>query len=179
MERPAGAEEKPWGWNLPLWSQTYAKPDGAVAVLCRGVRVFIRDGGFSSIHEHRQQQNWFYVNRGRLMLKTYVLDEGKPRQLGVPQWLGPDDHPVCFKAGVLHQFVAQEDVEALEIYMAVSGGDAVSSDIVRYSENGPRNLGTLMGYPVVTSNDLPDMQDKIILGEPGRWRIQPGSVETP
>jgi hypothetical protein len=139
MERPAGAEAKPWGWNIPLWTQTYTRCDGTIAVLCRGVRAFINGGGFSSIHEHRHQQNWFYVRRGRLMLKTYVLDEGLPMQLGAPRWLGPDDHPVCFKPGVLHQFIANDgDVELLEIYMASTDGDAVSADIVRYSENGPR-----------------------------------------
>jgi hypothetical protein len=207
MERPAGAEVKPWGWNQPLWTQTYQRPDGTIAVRCRGVRAFIKAGGFSSIHKHEHQQNWFYVSRGRLMLKTYVLDDGQPRQLGVPQWLEPDDHPVSFKPGVLHQFVANDgDVEAVEIYMASTGADAVASDIIRFSENGPRSLGTLMGCPIVTSatvpnpHELPPLQpaaEEVKVFEivqaangrmverwatpklPGQFFIVPGSVDTP
>jgi hypothetical protein len=137
MERPAGAEEKAWGWTLPLWQQSYTRPNGEVGTLCRGHRVWIRRGGFSSIHLHEQQQNLFFVNRGVLQLRDFIMDGKVPVPVGEPLRLGQDDRPVTFNEGVPHQFYAETDVLALEIYFAVAGGSALPSDIVRFSENGP------------------------------------------
>jgi hypothetical protein len=170
MERPAGAEVKPWGWTIPLWSQAYTRPDGSTGILVRGHRAFIKAGGFSSIHLHEQQQNLFFVQSGVLQLRSFIMDGQVPVPVGVAERLSADDRPVTFNEGVPHQFYAETDVECLEIYFAVAGGDACPSDIVRYTENGPRAIkNDVKPYAPKESWVVPQLA--------GKPYIVPGSVE--
>ena len=194
MEVPVGAEVKPWGWSLPVWSQTYVRPDDEIGVLCRGVRVFINAGGFSSIHLHRYQQNLFFVKSGVLQLRDFIMDGSVPVPIGVPFRLGADDRPLTFNEGVPHQFLAETDVEALEIYFAVAGHDSLPGDIERFSENGPQLTvdGIFAPEPtrIFDPTALPPalISDVRVYGERsmanlprpnGKYFIQPGSVESP
>lgn len=134
IERPAGAEQKAWGWAQELWRQTYRRKDGSEAVLCRGVRVFIRQGGYSSIHLHANCMNVFSVRSGQLTLRSFSRTE--PTNQVVEFVQEPTDMPASFGAGRPHQFEALTDVEALEIYIATEDGDAAVTDITRFTENG-------------------------------------------
>lgn len=132
MERPAGAESKAWGWAEEITRQTV--PDDPSKVLCRNVRVFIKRGGYSSIHRHNQCANIFAVISGRLFLRR--LTKFAPHSVEAEWVQEANDHPITFRAGELHQFEALTDVRALEIYIAIPGGDASASDIERFSQNG-------------------------------------------
>jgi quercetin dioxygenase-like cupin family protein len=134
MERPAGAEEKAWGWSERLWDQTYIRQDGTTAIRCRVVRVFIRAGGYSSIHRHKESSNIFSVISGRLTLHDYI--EGEKPNHSAKCSLEAGDHPLAIPAGCLHQFEAEQDTLALEIYIAMPEGDASAADIERFSDNG-------------------------------------------
>ena len=142
MDRPAGARIKKWGWTQLLFEQKYLRSDGSEAVQARIERIHIDAGGYSSIHRHHQQANTFYVHRGILRLREFVLDGQVPVEVSAAL-MQADDHPVTFLAGDVHQFEALTDVEALEIYVAVGEGDASGADIERFSENGMIEFGKL------------------------------------
>lgn len=136
--RPPGAEEKAWGWALTLHEQRYERDDGTLATLCRTMRVYIKPGGYSSIHEHQQSHNAFYVLDGRLLVESFwrPLDKDKPLRAMSSRVLCSQDSPYSFSAGSRHRFEALTAVHALEIYTATPQGDCGPADIIRYSQNG-------------------------------------------
>ncbi len=134
MPRPADAEEKTWGWAQPISSQPYIRADGSEAVLCRCVRVFIRKGGYSSVHFHRDSTNIFSVTSGKLILRQ--LKRQPPFEILAEWTQEANDHPIFFQPGRVHQFEALTNVLALEVYIAANNGDASQADIERFTKNG-------------------------------------------
>lgn len=88
-------------------------------------RINGKQGGFCSKHRHAGKQNWFYVIGGCLIIHEWpesgpvvtVLRAGKGHRVS---------------PGVLHQFRAQEDTQALEVYWS----ELDPADIQRESEGG-------------------------------------------
>lgn len=154
-ERPPGAEEKPWGWMLETNRQTYERADGSIAVQVRTVRVFIKAGGYSSVHKHNECTNLFSVIEGKLLLRR--MEEDPPYNKHV-EWLQePGDQLAVFTPGVYHQFEAVTDVLALEVYVATDQGDAAPSDIDRVTKNGVK-CRTQGGVPYRLENGLDFLQ---------------------
>ena len=144
------AEKKPWGYLEEIGRQHYSCEGVVNAVLARQVRARINPGGFSSIHRHNEQSNDFYVLSGQLWLREFRLDGAVPVQIGSQVMLEPNDHPLHFAAGHIHQFEAETAVVLLEIYVATPGGSAVPEDIERFSENGVRPDGYVPPGTVVS-----------------------------
>ena len=76
-------------------------------------RILVKRGGYSSCHLHKHKWNRFVLLSGLLIIRMYrgaeVVDETilRPGQI--------TDIP----PGVLHEFEALEDCEALEVYWVV------------------------------------------------------------
>lgn len=149
MDRPEGSEARAWGFCLPLWKQPYKRPDGSNAVRARAERIGIVQGGYSSIHEHREQSNVFCVFKGRLLLREFIMDGQVPILSGELELL-PDDRPMTLDPGLVHQFEALTEVEALELYIAHGAGSADPADIMRYSQNGVRPQVVGLEYTMTT-----------------------------
>lgn len=88
----------------------------------------IQSGGYSSRHHHERKDNLFYVVSGLLHVHRYDPDE--PVAL-----LGPGDK-FTVAAGRDHRFVAQTDVQLVEVYWADGSGDLDPDDIVRVDVGG-------------------------------------------
>ncbi len=107
---------------------------GSEAVLCRGVLVFIKKGGYSSVHCHHRCSNVFSVTQGKLTLRQIFRDP--PHEVYAEWTQERNDLPMNFAPGRLHQFEAQTNVLALEVYIAEADGDACINDIERFTKNG-------------------------------------------
>ena len=87
-------------------------------------RIEAKKGGYCSKHKHNAKYNDFYIESGRLLLKTWDGDTLKAEMLEAGQ-------KATIAPGVLHQFVADTDTVAYEIYYT-----KLSDDIVRMSVGG-------------------------------------------
>lgn len=104
--------EKPWGVTRCIHSSRHSEVWHAS----------IRQGGASSVHRHRHNANEFYVVQGWLMVR--YPDERSERLLY------PGD-TLCIVPGVWHQFRAITNVELIETYYLIEGGDVIHGDIER------------------------------------------------
>lgn len=120
---PVGVKvEKPWGWTMTrhLDEQTAL------------VEIFVKAGGFSSIHCHERMANAFLVLSGCLAVASNLPPS--------PLYRGDS---LLIEAGIHHDFYADGDTSALEIYHALPGGKIDVADIRRFSENGVGKLKRL------------------------------------
>ncbi len=91
-------------------------------------RIHAIKGGYCSKHSHKHKWNRFIVLSGQLVVRLF-------HGLGkIDETILASGHVTDVPPGVLHQFEALEDTEALEIYWTVLEAD----DIDRESEGGVR-----------------------------------------
>ena len=110
---------KVWGETRPIWQ------GNNVALH----RIEIKKGGYSSRHVHEHKFNLFFVEAGRLEIRVWKKDYDLC------------DRTVLFSGemtivepGEFHQFHAQADTVAFELYWTALRGD----DIVREGHGGQR-----------------------------------------
>ena len=119
---------KPWGISRRLLSASHVQVE----------RIEFIKGGFTSIHEHHGKYNLFYVLRGILSIRTFSvrsMRRGEPFFLG-EIILGPGSAPFIIAPRMVHQFIALDDGEGLEVYVASEASLDLPGDIFRYTENG-------------------------------------------
>lgn len=100
------------------------------------VEITVKAGGFCSRHYHKNKDNLFLVTSGALRVDQFGFR-------GQSKWLyacGGGSGPLLVPAGVTHQFTAETDVVAWEVYRAIGGRVIDPADIVRLSEGGIRRL---------------------------------------
>lgn len=114
-------ELKPWGTSKTIYRDDRSEI----------VEIEVKAGGYCSRHLHRRKDNLFFVVRGALLVLIRPNMEHESRRL-----LTADCESLLIPAGAMHQFEAQTDVVAWEIYRAVDGSTIDPADIVRFSENG-------------------------------------------
>lgn len=90
-------------------------------------RIFAKKGHFCSEHTHRSKYNLFFVESGRLLIRTRKdgLDDESVLEAGQSTVVKPGDR---------HQFEALEDSWVLEIYYVTLN----PHDIERSSQGGKR-----------------------------------------
>jgi quercetin dioxygenase-like cupin family protein len=132
--RPPGAEDKPWGWNLPLGVDLDYANGSKLRAIVRRVLAGIRAGGYSSIHRHDWQSNAFHLLEGRLLVTTYDAPLGLPVLEETYELRSGD--AVTIPPRRLHKFLALTDCRLVEVYVAVAGHEAKSDDIIRVTDNG-------------------------------------------
>ena len=98
--------EKPWGVTRCIHSSRHAEVWHAS----------IRQGGASSVHRHKANANEFYVLSGILEVDGRTLTSGDT---------------LCIVPGKWHQFRAITNVELIETYYLIEGGDVIHGDIER------------------------------------------------
>ena len=105
---------KNWGWKLPMPATSGVASDF----------IFIREGEACSVHRHDYKWNRFVVVDGSLVIREYSPDGlavVKKSKLVIGDMLDiPPD--------VVHQFYAETDVFAIEMYW----GELAVDDIVRF-----------------------------------------------
>lgn len=112
---PGTIQGKVWGHTQRLFCANNVQVD----------RLFARAGFQCSRHKHTAKANMFFVETGRILVRTVkdgLADETE---------LGPGQSTVV-KPGDEHQFVAITDAEVLEIYWVTLDPD----DIVRSTQGG-------------------------------------------
>lgn len=121
--------QKDWGWSEMLHESGVHQAS----------RIDVREGGFCSVHLHRQKWNGFTVVRGRMLIEVW-----RPGEMGHPipdtaVLLSPGDY-YSVAPGVLHRFVCDVATCAIETYWpGPRVGDQVNEDdIVRFSSGGIR-----------------------------------------
>lgn len=114
--------EKPWGWSQELYRDHQT----------RVVKIWVKPGGYCSIHHHNAQDNHFLVLSGVLEVAIDPWAETPRREVMVA-----GSH-VMIPAGWKHQFRVPtgQPVEALEIYRGRDDEPPRELDIVRFSEGG-------------------------------------------
>lgn len=90
-------------------------------------RIVVKAGGHSSIHRHRHKYNGFFVESGRLVIRTWKNDY----DLIDSTVLGPGQFTTVAPTE-RHQFEAMDETVAYEIYWVELDGD----DIVRENRGG-------------------------------------------
>ena len=116
--------EKPWGWSELLASAS----DSLLT------RIEVRRGGFCSRHLHARQHNTFVIVSGTLRV-CLLLSRSSG---GMAEYcLRPDGlRCITIEAGMVHWFVAEQDVVALELYTPDGASPPDQQDIERFSEGG-------------------------------------------
>lgn len=111
-----------------VWGETTAIINGSTMSV-HFIRVLA--GGFCSRHSHRSRANLFFVISGELLVRVErtagVIDETRLRA---------GDTTVVMP-GLVHQFEAVNDVEAIEVYFIQPIDE---EDIVRLSSGGRKPL---------------------------------------
>ena len=90
--------------------------------------IFIKEGGYCSLHKHQHKWNAFYLISG--MLEIHIEKENY-KLTDITTLHTPGDFTTV-KPGEFHLFKAMTDVEALEIYYP----EPLSEDIIRNSCGG-------------------------------------------
>jgi len=90
-------------------------------------RIWVRKGGFCSLHKHEFKWNMFYVTYGRLKVLIHKNDYDLVdiTELGPNEW-------TTVKPGEFHSFAASEDTTAFELYYP----EPLSEDIIRRTVGG-------------------------------------------
>lgn len=92
-------------------------------------RITIRKGGVCSKHKHKHKWNGFFVEQGRLLIRTwksnYDLVDDTILEAGQYTRVMPGEY---------HQFEALEDVIAFEIYWAKFDHDDIERQTVGYQQ---------------------------------------------
>jgi mannose-6-phosphate isomerase-like protein (cupin superfamily) len=112
---------KTWGWSTRLFCNEQLQLE----------RIYVRPGGYSSIHLHKFKHNQFVVSYGEMSVQTF--DQGL-KLLRTFDLRGGDN--VVIPIDNRHQFVAKTEVEGYEMYWPENGKTLEPNDIVRFSENG-------------------------------------------
>jgi len=86
----------------------------------------IKKGGFCSEHYHQKKFNKFFIAKGNLLIKVWKGDGFIDETV---LWEGES---TVVDPGVYHQFIAQTDVECIEIYYL----PPLSEDIFRRTTGG-------------------------------------------
>lgn len=89
-----------------------------------------RAGGYSSRHKHDTLPNLFYVVSGTLHVERYFNRPGKDEHPGLVVEINAGE-TYTVPAGEWHRFIAQTDVELVEIYYThvPTGGDITRVDV--------------------------------------------------
>jgi quercetin dioxygenase-like cupin family protein len=114
--------KKVWGWSTRVLFI-----EGQVQV----ERIYIKPGGYSSIHEHRHKANQFIVIAGQLKVNLF---DGQ-NKLEESTLIGPGDVEIVYPPH-RHQFVATTEVDGFEVYWIPDKGRLDPDDITRYSDGG-------------------------------------------
>jgi mannose-6-phosphate isomerase-like protein (cupin superfamily) len=88
-------------------------------------RIEIKRGGYCSKHRHHTKSNGFYLESGKLIIRTW-------RQSGIDTTVLQAGQYTSVQPGLYHQFEAVEDCIAFELYWA----EYQRSDIDREDEGG-------------------------------------------
>lgn len=119
-DRTKFMEEKVWGTKHRIFMNDYCIVD----------RLYIKKGGFSSLHYHMNKWNRFFVEKGILQLNI----EGKGNYK-----VGPGETYKIFdlRPGIPHQFRALESVICTEIcYCEDLNHKVHDEDIIRLTVGG-------------------------------------------
>lgn len=92
-------------------------------------RIEIRKGGVCSKHKHKHKWNGFFVEKGRLLIRTW-----KNNYDLVDETILSDGQYTRVMPGEYHQFEALEDVIAFEIYWAKFDHDDIERETVGYQQ---------------------------------------------
>ena len=116
----SGPRQKTWGWSTRVYSSDELQVE----------RIFIKVGGFSSIHLHERKYNQFVVTLGTLAVNYF--DEQNRHVRGELVATGDS---LIVQPMERHQFFAETTVHGYEVYWG-KDGKVDPEDIVRFSENG-------------------------------------------
>lgn len=118
-DRSKFIEEKIWGYKHRLYIDSYAIVD----------RLFIKKGGYSSLHYHKEKYNRFYVESGSLLI--YIQGSGE-------FLVGREEIYKVFDVdcGKIHQFRALTDVVCFEFCYNRNFSSVNDCDITRLTEGG-------------------------------------------
>jgi mannose-6-phosphate isomerase-like protein (cupin superfamily) len=113
-------EQKSWGEKHNLFHSLYVVID----------RLYIKQGGFSSLHSHKFKFNRFFVESGRLLIRMQSRNGHDFNRFII----GPNEKYKVFDIcpGKVHQFQALEETIAIEIVYV----RALEKDIYRITEGG-------------------------------------------
>lgn len=123
--KPGDTEEKAWGRSTLVYD------DGLTAVY----RIFVKKGGYCSLHRHAKKSNLFLCQSGSLVVH---LDISGAADMLRPFFLHPGSAPLVIKAGDWHRFTALDEVIAFEIYQAEPNTFLAADDIERLDVGGVR-----------------------------------------
>lgn len=112
-------QKKVWGWTQPIFANDRVEVH----------RIAVRQGGYCSMHAHRNKLNQFFVESGHLRIRTFSGDL-RPLQ----SYALRSGESLTVPTGVIHQFEAIAPSVAYEIYAVESSIDP--NDIVRHSQGG-------------------------------------------
>lgn len=113
---PVGTVQgKVWGWSQRIFRSDTVQVD----------RAFMHAGYRCSLHHHAHRSNMFFVESGKLAIRTHK--DGLTDEIV----LEAGQHTTV-KPGDLHEMAAVEDTYLLEVYSVALGGD----DIVRVNQGG-------------------------------------------
>lgn len=98
--------DKPWGKTRSIYSGPLMHAD----------EIEVAKGGYCSIHAHSTKINIFHVRVGILMVRQFTIhgDRLKCNELSAGSTL-------VVPAGILHQFWARHETQAVETYLPVCG----------------------------------------------------------
>lgn len=109
---------KIWGWSAPLLTVSGVQIE----------RIFIKKGGYCSVHAHIHRYNAFFMIDGQMEVDVWKNDYNLCDKTVLKQ-----NDLTIVKPNEYHRFFALSDVNALEIYWT---DPAVSEDIVRKLSGG-------------------------------------------
>ena len=113
---------KTWGWSTRLFCNEQLQLE----------RIYVRPGGYSSIHLHKFKHNQFVVSNGEMCVFTF---DQALKLLRTFDLRGGDNLVIPIENR--HQFVAKTEVEGYEVYWPENKAASLDpNDIVRFSENG-------------------------------------------
>jgi mannose-6-phosphate isomerase-like protein (cupin superfamily) len=135
--------KKPWGSTVPLLESSAHRYE----------RIIVNQGGFSSVHYHAEQYNWFQMQTGSIGVYWFgetPYDSAPPERHY--QILRAGEH-LIIPPGIWHQFVVLESGVGHEFYWT-GGSLCRAEDIIRATENGES------GYEEPTWQTILDWQNK-------------------
>lgn len=121
MPGPADPLQKTWGWSTRVYCNEHLQVE----------RIYVRAGGYSSIHLHQHKANQFCVVRGDLAVNLF--DDGNTLTHCEAVPVGSS---FLILPPARHQFVARSLVEGYEVYWTTDSTEIDPHDIVRFSNNG-------------------------------------------
>lgn len=104
---------KEWGQNILIFKNDSTEIH----------QIFINCGGRSSKHYHKYKNNIFFIQRGKLLVERWGLDNT------IESFVLNEKDTIDIQNGIYHRFTAIEDTSAIEIYYISINTNDIYRDI--------------------------------------------------